>query len=209
MRRSQAARNRGRRRCRCRGCAAITGLLQCRRRARRPARPAGCSRLRFHRAAQLLELRDVGAGNEGLLAVARAHDQAHRRVGVELREHLRHRPPHVVAHGVIFGGLEKRTVRDRAVDRGFQFRPSCHLFRSFLCSCNSSTSRFVENPARAGPRRVCSPRSGVARDQLRRRARQLHRLVDEVSSPSLRLLHRGRGACMCFTCGSANTWSMR
>src|SRR5690606_35361096 len=54
-----------------------------------------------------LELRDIGARHEGLVAVAFDHDQPDLWIGIVPLERRRQRRPHVVGHGVVL-----RRVRD-------------------------------------------------------------------------------------------------
>src|SRR5262245_8891990 len=72
------------------------------------------------------ELRDIGAGDERLVARAGEHHHADRGIGAEVREHARDRLPHADRHGVPARGIVEHEPADRAVlarvDPRFAFR---------------------------------------------------------------------------------------
>src|SRR5256712_4061746 len=68
--------------------------------------------------ALLFELRDVGAGDEGLVARAGEHHDANGLIGAELGEHRGNRFPHVKRHGVAPLGVVEDEPADGAVLAG-------------------------------------------------------------------------------------------
>src|SRR3954463_13542464 len=86
---------------------------------------------RFRAGALVLELRDVGAGDEGPLARPCQHDDADRGIGVEIREHARDRLPHGERHRVAARRIVEDQPADRAVlarvDPRFAFRLDAHI----------------------------------------------------------------------------------
>src|SRR5713226_9414681 len=73
---------------------------------------------RFLARALVLELRDVGAGDERLVACAGEYHHADLAIGVEAVEHPRHRLPHVDRDGIAALGI----VEDQPADGAFLLR---------------------------------------------------------------------------------------
>src|SRR3954466_15747236 len=86
---------------------------------------------RFRAGTLALELRDVGAGDEGAVPCPCQHDHADRGIGVEILEHARDRLPHGERHRVAARRIVEDEPADRAVlarvDPRFAFRLDAHI----------------------------------------------------------------------------------
>jgi hypothetical protein len=97
---------------------------------------------RFRARALLLELRDVGARHERLVARAGEHDDPNLGIGLVLRKNLRNRFPHVDRHGV----APLRVVEDEPAHRAFLLRDDplgqfhgAHQMAPLLCNAEISS----------------------------------------------------------------------
>src|SRR6185437_2570157 len=123
---------------------------------------------RLRRGALLLELRDVGAGNEGLVAGAAQHDDADLGVARKMIENHRHRLPHVERHGVAPLGIVEDHPADRTVLLGDQalargnHRGTPHAIHAIAPLARKPAIALSSYPSSRSTASVCSPRSGVA-----------------------------------------------
>src|SRR5205807_8294004 len=153
--------------------------------------------------ALVLELRDVGAGDERLVAGAGEHHHADLAVSVESLEHLRHRLPHVDRDGVAALGI----VEDQPADGAFLLRNDAFSHQT----TPRSRRRAISSGAYFSSFRissVCWPSSGAGVFTAAGVRESFTAWSSTLKRPSFGC-PTAAATPRCRTCGSANTWSTR
>src|SRR5262249_18162121 len=129
---------------------------------------------RLEGGALAFELRDVGAGDEGLAARAREHHHAHLVVLGEALEHPARRRPHVERYGVMTLGIVEDHIADAPVlarehlvglghvvhGLSSALRAPINFTRQTAFALRNAAISFALNPNSLSTASVCSPSAG-------------------------------------------------